>query len=522
MEIQAQFAHLKLNHDQDNETFLVVTLTAPTIDWMEKRPAIAVLPVIDISGSMAGDKLEYAKKSALKLVEHLKPGDVCGLITFETRVAVPVPPGPITPELKEQLRNAINKLSPQGGTDFAGGMSRALELVNNLDLPPKYNPRVIMFTDGEPTSGVVDHAAILKMLTANRAQVTVSAFGYGEGRNTWGGCDQDFLTDFAKQGAGNYAYIQEPDAALSAFGKELGGLLSTYATDLSVDVEPLEGHRVIDVVSDVDADETDVTGLVEIKMPDILAEESRHLVLKVQTKAGKAGPRAVNLFDVQASYLTVTEDGKKVEQRVETKAKLQFHTGEDEKNPDKALAEVIGLAQLVQAQLKAEVQADAGNFDQAALVMREVQDCAFVAENAGLVGLAGGLQDRLATPAQYAASAGYRRSTHMAGTRAYGTVAMDSQASADLAGSTNFLSFDNQAREAIGASFTADETPAVGAAVVPGDLVVPSVNPSPLPGGGHQWAGAPATPLDPPPQLDVEVKPEAVGPIHKSRSGKSW
>jgi Ca-activated chloride channel family protein len=475
MEIQARFAHTKLNNSQDNETFLVLTLTAPKIDWLEKRPDISVLPVIDVSGSMTGPKLEYAQKSALKLVEHLKPGDVSGLVVFSNGVNVLVPPGPVTAEQKDRLRNAISKLKASGGTNFAEAMSRSLELVQNLDLPPKYNPRVIMFTDGEPTVGITDNNAILRILAESRAQVTVSAFGYGAG-GVWGGCDQDFLTAFAKQGAGNYAYIKEPDAALSAFGKELGGLLSTYATDLSVDVEPLAGHRVVEVVSDVDAHETDVTGLLEVTLPDILAEEARHIVLKVQTKAGKAGPRAVNLFDVEASYLVITEEGKKVEQKVSTKAKLRFHSGDNEKNPDKVLSEVIGLAQLVQAQLKAEEKANDGDYTGAAGVMQNAHQLEYISENSGLSALAGNIQDRVASSQMYASSAGYRRSTHMAGTRAYGVVGMDAGASADLAGSTCFMSFDNEARGALADSF----------------------------------------------QADSGVKVEGLGTIHKTSSGKRW
>src|SRR6185503_12550430 len=57
MEIIARFTQDQLDHTQDNNVHFVVSLKAPTLDWMQKRPQLCVLPVIDLSGSMGGDKL---------------------------------------------------------------------------------------------------------------------------------------------------------------------------------------------------------------------------------------------------------------------------------------------------------------------------------------------------------------------------------------------------------------------------------------------------------------------------------
>ena len=66
MKTTARFTFDAVRHDQENEVHLVVSLKAPKKDWETKRPPVCVFPVIDTSTSMSGQKLDYAKKSALK------------------------------------------------------------------------------------------------------------------------------------------------------------------------------------------------------------------------------------------------------------------------------------------------------------------------------------------------------------------------------------------------------------------------------------------------------------------------
>lgn len=164
MEILARFSHDQVDHTQDSNIHLVVTLKAPTLDWMTKRPQLCVLPVIDLSGSMQGPKLNYAKQSLEKLVDQLQDGDYAGLIGFETRVHVLAKPQKVTAEFKDQLKITIRKLQVLGSTNFADAMVQAAREVERLDLPATFLKRIIMFTDGQPTAGITDTKQILKMV----------------------------------------------------------------------------------------------------------------------------------------------------------------------------------------------------------------------------------------------------------------------------------------------------------------------------------------------------------------------
>ena len=371
MQVEARLTYSKIRHDQDFDAHLVVSLTAPTPEADDKRQALCIVPVIDVSPSMAGPKFEYAKKSILKLIDHLAPGDYCGLIQFSRQAEVIAMPTKVTPEAKDDLKRKVGNLELGSATNIAGALLKGLEVANQMDLSANVKTRVILFTDGEANVGpAVKPKDILKLVEPNLGLASVSAFGYGHD------AQQDLLASIAKDGKGNYAFVQNPDDALSAFGTELGGLLSTYATDLVLEVKPLQGHEITSVVSDVDAmEKEDIGGEITVNIPDLLAEETRHLVFGVKLKEQKnAFPRATSVMDVECGYDILNALSKKERKTVEVKAKVQFvKPGEEDEKADKGLDQIVGLAQVVQAQIEAEEKCSGGDFMAAARIMGDVQ-----------------------------------------------------------------------------------------------------------------------------------------------------
>jgi len=482
MKTTTRFTFDKVQHDQENEIHLVVTLNAPKKDWENKRPPICVFPVIDISGSMSGDKLDYAKKSAIKLVEHLQDGDYAGLAVFGSDVELISAPIEMTAENKTQLRQRIGDLHTRGMTNFSGGMLTGLGQLNNVDLPKGVVLRVIMLTDGHANQGVAtDHNGLTKLLTANLDRVTMSCFGYGEGAN------QELLSDLAKTGKGNYAFIQNPDDAISAFAKELGGLLSTYAQNLEVTISSSNGHEIVEVLSDVDVDGDEKKAVV--KLPEILSEEEIHLVLAVKlSKQTKALPRELNAFNVDLTYDFVTESGKVEKKSESLKAKIKFvKPGKEQKKPTKEVDEIVALSQTLKAQVEAEKMADAGQYGAAAAHMGMISDSF---QTRGLVGNAAFAQkigQQVNSNVNYCSSESYRTSTKSLGRRARGTSGANREATMDYM--SLGLDTDTSAQEKLKSSFADDGTQVVIPPVIttpgfiaptpPKDIAPPAPAPKP-------------------------------------------
>ncbi len=474
LDISARLTFNKIQFDKNNNAHLVVTLKAPKIDWQAKRPAICIIPIVDVSGSMMGEKLEYAKQSVMKLVDHLQPGDFCGLVTFESSVQTVSAPMEMTQANKDALKLKIGQLVPMGSTNLSGGMVEGLTHLMKADLPTDILRRAILFTDGQPNAGVASKREdLLTLLGQFIGKASLSAFGFGADA-----C-QDLLADLAKAGNGNYAFVQNPENALTAFAKELGGLLSTYAQNFEVVVEPQNGHIIEQTISDIDAK---VDGKkVVVKFADILSEEERHLVFKVLLdKQSKAFPRASTVFDVSTSF-DLLKDGKKVRCTEENKVKVQFVKEADaDKTPDKAVDAIVGVQQLVQAQLEAERLANNGNFVGAAGVMAASSADFGVRGLSSLVGTASKMSTMVGSAGTYASSTSYRSSSKSFGTRGMGTSAGDDEAAADYAAAG--VALNNSAQDDVIRSFTGTGAGVTGQAGTGGGVFAQGTPPAHQPG----------------------------------------
>lgn len=468
MKIDASLTFNSFRFDQDSDAHLVLTITAPEKVGEQKRSPICVVTVLDNSGSMQGLKMERAKESCLKLIENLCPGDYYGFITFDTNVVVHVTPQKVTAENKAKFSAAVRKISARGSTNFAGGMLEAIKLVDALDLPTEVLCRVIMITDGQPNVGIVTKPAQILKLLSDESRISVSAFGFGDD------AAQDFLSDLSQKGNGSYSYVSEPDSILAALGKELGGLLSTVATNLVIEVKANYEHQVTSVVSDIPHEIEVIGGETTLRANNIYAEEVRHLVLAVKLKEQKqAWPRQVNAFDVCVGYDTLDDNGKCVRSTLSTKAKVSFvKAGEEQQTPDSTLNGIVELARLTRLQIEADAAAKVGNFDQANEILR-----GFRSNDSSLNHVVQNITDAYVNPAAYAASTGYLNSMRRGMTRGMTLGSADSRAQKDLIGAR--VSLSNSYQTTTSASFTEPKYDLGDASLQNPNLVVAPTSPKP-------------------------------------------
>lgn len=515
MKTKAQFTFDKVPHNKENNLHLVVSLEAPKIDWQKRRAAICVIPVIDCSQSMRDyQKMEYTKQSVIKLIDHLQPGDYLGLIGFSLEPFVISEPVKITQESKDALKAKVGELQPMSWTNFSDGMVMALEHGNKMDLPAGTQVRLVMFTDGMANKGVATtQDALVALVKKAKKECSVSAFGYGLD------ADQSLLAEVAKAGDGNYAFIKNPEDALAAFGKELGGLLSTYGTNIVVELAPNNGHRVSEVISDVDVEEDG--NKVTIKLSDILAEETRNLVFAVKLSEQKqALPREVNAFDIKITYETVDENGKKHKKTEELKAKVRFtKEGDAQEKPTKAVDEIVALAQLAKKQIEAEKYAASGNFAQAALVMNN-QALSF--QERGLnnyAAVASAVSGSVGSHGTFTSTGGYRSSMLRSAGRQYSVSAMDASAEVQLK-SLN-LSTTNATQSAFVSSFVDPNAGAAAGTVNPGGAVWVAGNPAPTPVQNDQTVAG-AIPGDPKAKLKKKNKKDGSKSVVTKSKSSRW
>jgi Ca-activated chloride channel family protein len=173
-----------MTYKPDDEPGYFILFAAPGVEAKAERiiPKDVVF-VLDTSGSMAGKKLDQAKKALLFCVENLNPGDRFEILRFSTESeplfrALTDAAG----QSRSRAAGFIGDLKAIGGTAINDALRDALQL------RPAQGERpfvVIFLTDGLPTLGVTNEGQIVdNVRKANTGNTRVFCFGLGHDVNT--------------------------------------------------------------------------------------------------------------------------------------------------------------------------------------------------------------------------------------------------------------------------------------------------------------------------------------------------
>ncbi len=169
--------------------------------------------VVDVSGSMSGDKIEQARAALRQALSTLRPEDRFRVISFSNRV-VNFRDGftPATAANLEAARRFVNDLVADGGTNIEGALAAALGATS----AEERLPIVVFLTDGIPSVGERQPERIAQTAGARIGRTRIFTFGVGHDVNTY------LLDRLAQEGRGTAEYVA-PDADVE---QAVGGLMS--------------------------------------------------------------------------------------------------------------------------------------------------------------------------------------------------------------------------------------------------------------------------------------------------------
>ncbi len=173
-----------LTHRPSGEDGYFLLLASPGVDVKEKQVVMKDIAfVLDTSGSMAGKKLEQARKALQFCVENLNDADRFEIIRFSTEVEPLF--DKLVPASKSNCSKAgdfIKDLKPIGGTAIDDALRKALALRPGGEDRPFV---VIFLTDGRPTIGTTDEDQIVaNVKKENTGRTRIFCFGIGTDVNT--------------------------------------------------------------------------------------------------------------------------------------------------------------------------------------------------------------------------------------------------------------------------------------------------------------------------------------------------
>lgn len=212
----------------NNCTMLQLGLNSPIVADPENRPPLNLTVVVDVSGSMATEnKIEFVRDGLELLIDGMRDGDKFGLVTYSDAAEVRFAMDAV--ELnRAAVRTQVEQLVADGATNLYDGLELGYQEAQNNYEVARQN-RVIVLSDGEPTSGITDSASILEMSKAyNSDGIGLTSIGLGTSFNA------ALMRDLSLQADGNFYFLEDSGAVSEVFTEELSYFTVPVALNLEL------------------------------------------------------------------------------------------------------------------------------------------------------------------------------------------------------------------------------------------------------------------------------------------------
>lgn len=206
--------------------FALITVTPPAIAARTTPRDLTF--VVDVSGSMRGQKIEQARAAGRQMLASLGPQDRFRIIDFSTDVRTFA--SGFTPATRRNIDAAnryLDDLRPEGSTNISGALEEALAVESD----ESRMPIVFFVTDGEPTVGERNADRIAALAARLRGRARIFTFGVGSDVNA------GLVEQLAVDGRGTAQFVRPSESVERAVSLVATRITSPIVTDVRIRAE---------------------------------------------------------------------------------------------------------------------------------------------------------------------------------------------------------------------------------------------------------------------------------------------
>jgi hypothetical protein len=225
------------------------------------RRSFHLAPLIDVSGSMDGVRLDAVKVALRLLIQALADGDVLTLISYESSARVVARATTIDSASRVTLTADVDALRADGGTN----LEAALTALRDAAVGAPAIDAAFILTDGHINQGLTASVGLTRLLSAAvPAGTPVYTLGFGADHNS------RMLRDMALRTRGSYTYADAAELIPATIADIISGL-ATEVGRRSHLVIP-DGWKCLELTAEAGASEFNTGALVADKDQWIVLE----------------------------------------------------------------------------------------------------------------------------------------------------------------------------------------------------------------------------------------------------------
>jgi len=220
----------------ESEDGYFLLLASPEVKAADTRPLPkTVVFVIDRSGSMAGKKIEQARKALKSVLNNLRDLDLFNIVVYDDRVET------FKPELQRYssgLRNEaerfVDNIREGGSTNIDSALKTALAMIQDTSRPSY----VLFLTDGLPTAGETRELSIADNCRgANTRRARLFCFGVGYDVNA------RLLDRLSGGNSGTSEYVKPDEDIETHVGRFYSKMTSPVLSDIRLEMAGIDINR---------------------------------------------------------------------------------------------------------------------------------------------------------------------------------------------------------------------------------------------------------------------------------------
>jgi len=360
---RVEYAALPTGQTQD--VFGLVSLqaaeAAPTADAESgegetTRQPMDIACVLDVSGSMQGDKIRQVQDATRFIIEQSDPKDRLCMVSFNSTAQRVLRLRKMDVEGKNDANVATLRLNAGGGTSIAAGLDMALAVMERRRQRNKVSA-ILLLTDGQDRST----RGRIPELLRRAAAANCAVYGFGFGRDH----DAALLSEIAEQAQTPFTFVEDTSKIKEAFAGAVGGLTSIVAQRVELSLKcqmPLKTVHTPFPMQRISEMEAMVT------IPDMFAMERRDILVELSMPADGDGVGQTVLLEASARYTDLRTD-RLVQTAAVVMEAQRVEEPQPEAEPDEEVSAQRERVEVTRALQNAAAASDLGQFDQALQVL---------------------------------------------------------------------------------------------------------------------------------------------------------